>query len=291
MSKLDKLKKDYENIEIPEELDKIVRASIREAKKGRTKKRPVFRNSFIGVAAAAALFIGSINVSPAFAKSMVNVPILGSIVEVFTVQQLTVDEGTYQADVTTPGITGLENEDLQAALNEKYAKENKELFEQFEKEIAELKKAGGGHLGVDAGYEVMTDNDRILSIMRYQVNTVGSSSTTMRYDTIDKIDNVLITLPSLFKDDSYIEAINAYIASEMERQMAEDEMISYFTDNEYGEGFTTIRPDQNFYITDEQKLVISFDKYEVAPGYMGVVTFEIPTKIVKDLLVSDVYIR
>ena len=137
----------------------------------------------------------------------------------------------------------------------------------------------------------MTDNDRILSIMRYQVNTVASSSTTMRYDTIDKIDNVLITLPSLFKDDSYIEAINTYIEGEMERQMAADEMISYFTENEYGLGYTTIRPDQNFYITDEQKLVISFDKYEIAPGYMGVVTFEIPTEVVKDLLVSDLYIR
>lgn len=291
MSKMDKLKKDYEDIEIPEELDRVVRGSIQKAKMKRPKKRPIFRNFIIGGAAAAALFIGSINVSPAFANSMVNVPLLGSIVEVFTVQQLKVDEGTYQADVTTPVIAGLENEELQAALNEKYAKENKELFEQFEKEIAELKELGGGHLGVDAGYEVLTDNDRILSIMRYQVNTVASSSTTMRYDTIDKVDNVLITLPSLFKDDSYIEAINAYIAEEMERQMEADEMISYFTDNEFGEGFTTIKPDQNFYITDDQKLVLSFDKYEVAPGYMGVVTFEIPTDVVKDSLVSDVYIR
>ena len=291
MSKMDKLKKDYENIEIPEELDRVVRASLLEAKLKQKKKLFVFRSSCIGVAAAAAIFIGSINVSPAFAKSMVNVPILGSIVEVFTVQQLTVDEGTYQADVSTPVITGLDDEDLQTSLNEKYLKENKELFEQFEKEIAELEENGGGHLGVDAGYEVLTDNDRILSIMRYQVNTVASSSTTMRYDTIDKIDNVLITLPSLFKDDSYIEAINTYIEGEMERQMAADEMISYFTENEYGTGYTTIRPDQNFYITDDHKLVISFDKYEVAPGYMGIVTFEIPTEVVKDLLVSDVYIR
>lgn len=291
MSKMDKLKNDYENIEIPEELDRFVRASIHEAQMKRKKKRPVFRNSLIVVAAAAALFIGSVNVSPAFAKSMVNMPLLGSIVEVFTVQQLSVDEGTYQADVATPVITGLENEELQASLNGKYAEENKELFEQFEKEIAELKKAGGGHLGVDAGYEVLTDNDRILSIMRYQVNTVGSSSTTMSYDTIDKVDKVLITLPSLFKDDSYIEAINSYIADEMERQMSEDEMISYFINDEYAEGFTTINPDQAFYITDDQKLVISFDKYEVAPGYMGVVTFEIPTEVVKNLLVGDVYIR
>ena len=140
MSKMDKLKKDYENIEIPEELDRVVRASLQEAKLKQKKKLFVFRSSFIGVAAAAAIFIGSINVSPAFAKSMVNVPILGSIVEVFTVQQLTVDEGTYQADVSTPVITGLDDEDLQTSLNEKYMKENKELFRAIRKRDC---RAGG----------------------------------------------------------------------------------------------------------------------------------------------------
>ena len=42
MSKMDKLKKDYEDIDIPEELDRVVRASIHEAKMKRTKKRPCF---------------------------------------------------------------------------------------------------------------------------------------------------------------------------------------------------------------------------------------------------------
>lgn len=32
------------------------------------------------------------------------------------------------------------------------------------------------------------------------------------------------------------------------------------------------------------KLVIVFDEYEVAPGYMGAVSFEIPTEILKDIL-------
>ena len=106
MSKMDKLKKDYENIEIPEELDRVVRATLQEAKLKQKKKLFVFRSSFIGVAAAAAIFIGSINVSPAFAKSMVNVPILGSIVEVFTFQQLTVDEGTYRLTSRHPSLPG-----------------------------------------------------------------------------------------------------------------------------------------------------------------------------------------
>jgi len=52
-----------------------------------------------------------------------------------------------------------------------------------------------------------------------------------------------------------------------------------------------ISPNQNFYITEEGKLVISFDKYEVGPGYMGIQEFEIPTEVIADILVSNEYIR
>ncbi len=55
--------------------------------------------------------------------------------------------------------------------------------------------------------------------------------------------------------------------------------------------FEKISKDQNFYINSEGKLVISFDKYEVAPGYMGVVEFVIPTEILSDSLVSNEYIK
>ena len=154
-----------------------------------------------------------------------------------------------------------------------------------------MKKAGGGHLGIDTGYEVKTDTDQLLSIARYEVNTVGSSSTTMKYDTIDKQNSILITLPSLFKDDKYVDAISSYVVGEMERQMDADEDVSYFLNSEFFEDFETIQADQSFYITADNKLVISFDKYEVAPGYMGVVTFEIPSEILSDLLVSDTYIN
>lgn len=290
MKKMDKLKKEYNKIDIPPELEDVVKNSIRQAKVTQ-KKRPLLKQWSIGAVAAATLFIGSINVSPAMAQSMLNIPVLGAIVEVFTVQKFTLDEKTYQADLDIPAIDGLENEGLQASLNEKYIEENKINFKQFEEEVDEMKKAGDGHLGIDTGYEVMTDTTRILSIARFKVNTVGSSSTTMKYDTIDKQENILITLPILFKDDQYIDAISSYIKDEMKQQMATNKKISYFIDDTFTENFEGIKPYENFYITSNHKLVISFDKYEVAPGYMGVVTFEIPSDILSDLLVSDTYIN
>ncbi|WP_249651017.1 RsiV family protein, partial [Lysinibacillus sp. D4A3_S15] len=61
-------------------------------------------------------------------------------------------------------------------------------------------------------------------------------------------------------------------------------------DEDLMEEFTAIQPDQQFYISDKGKLVLSFDKYDVAPGFMGVVEFEIPTDVLKDDLVSVTYI-
>ncbi len=139
MKKINKLKKDYDETVIPSELEDVVKASIRQAKASQ-KKRPFLKQWTIGAAAAAALFIGSINVSPSFAQAMANVPLLGAIVDVFTAQQLTVDEKTYQANVATPAIEGLADEGLQASLNEKYLEENKLLFEQFQQDACGIEK-------------------------------------------------------------------------------------------------------------------------------------------------------
>lgn len=57
------------------------------------------------------------------------------------------------------------------------------------------------------------------------------------------------------------------------------------------ESFQSIAKDQSFYINNDGKLVISFDKYEVSPGYMGVVEFIIPTPVITDALVSNAYIK
>lgn len=288
MKKLQDAKKKYEEIEIPNELKNIVANSIQQAK---SKQKKPIKQWGIGLVAAAALFVASVNVSPALAQSLSTVPLLSSIVQVVTFQEIQVAEDTYNADLKTPNVTGLGNQELEDMLNEKYIKENEALYEGFQKEMEALEEAGGGHLGVTSTYEIVTDTDDILSISRYEVNTVGSSSTIMRTDTIDKKNQILITLPSLFKDDAYIEAISTYIKEEMASQMAADENVMYWIASEEEIGFEAIRPDQTFSITADHKLTISFDKYEVAPGSSGIITFEIPTEVIREYLISDYYIK
>ena len=297
---LEQLKKEYTDIPIPSELDFIVKKAFKEngvninRKSNRLKSASILAAS---VAAAIVLLTVGVNTSPVFAETLSKVPIVGGIVKVLTFKVYTVHEDNFQANIKVPEIQGLENKELQNSLNEKYLEENKRLYEEFMKDIEAVKALGGGHMGVDTGYQIKTDNDFILSIGRYFVNTAGSSSTTFQYDTIDKQKQILITLPSLFKDDSYIELISQNIKEQMLQQIKTEEDKVYWVEGGNSESipasefFKAIAKDQSFYITDSGKLIISFNKYDVAPGYMGTPEFEIPTEIIIPVLVGDEYIK
>lgn len=293
--KLQELEKQYMKVPIPKELDFVVERAL---KQGRKKKKNRTPQWVLGSAAAAMLFTAGLNVSPAMARTLSEIPVVGSVIKVLTWTEYEVAEDTYDANIKIPSIENLENQDLANTLNEKYRAEGKTLYDEFIADVGDLKAQGGGHLGIDSGFEIKTDNDQILSIGRYVVNTVGSSSTVMEYDTIDKENEILITLPMLFKDQHYVETISENIKEQMRTQIAESNQDKVYwlkgaglADEELMEEFTTIKPDQQFYISDKGKLVISFDKYEVAPGYMGVVEFEIPTDVLKEDLVSTKYIH
>ncbi len=293
--KINQLKNEYMSIPIPAELEFKVKKSLKEGKKAMNKK--IYIRRLLATAASAAViaisFTVGINTNEALAETLSDIPVLGGIVKVLTFKEYKFSEKTYDVDIETPALDGLENKSLQNSLNEKYFNENKELYEQFINDMKSLEENGGGYMGVSSGYVVKTDTDKILSVGRYIVNTVGSSSTTFRYDTIDKKNEILITLPSLFKDESYVDIISSNIKEQMVEQHNKDENKFYWVEgieNEFTELFEKISINQSFYISSNGKLIISFDKYEVAPGYMGVVEFEIPTEILKNILVSNEYI-
>ncbi|MET3508323.1 DUF3298 and DUF4163 domain-containing protein [Halalkalibacter oceani] len=284
-------KKEYNNIAIPSELDHVVEKALRTSPAQRPRARWL-----AATAAAFFIFAAGLNISPAFAKALTDVPFIGKVVEVLTFKEYHIEEGGYQADIKVPEINNLADPSLAETLNQQYVKEGQALYEAFMAEMERAEAFGeDGLLKVDSGYEVKTETEQILSLGRYVEETVGSSMTTIQYDTIDKKNQVIVTLPSLFKDNSYIDTISENIKSQMTQQMNEDSSISYFVesaDDPTGtEGFSTIAAEQSFYINEENKLVISFNEYEVAPGYMGVVEFVIPTDVLQDCLVSNEYVK
>lgn len=291
MNDLKKLKIDYENINASEEFKESVLT--------KAKKRHRFSVFTKSVAAAAATFVFAsvlaLNVSPAFAKSVSEIPYLKEVVKVLTASRYEFSDGNMEAEIVTPKIEGLLDKELEDKLNNEFKENANAIILGFERDYKELKKEFGEgtdiHMGINYNYEVKTDDDDIYAIDIYLFTAAGSSSTKHSFYTIDKKTHSLLTLDGIFKDKSYVDVISEYIKKEMKR-LNETEGGYFWVDSEFPEwNFTKIKEDQNFYINSDGKLVICFDKYDVAAGAQGSPEFVIPTEVISNILKPVTFIK
>ena len=70
----------------------------------------------------------------------------------------------------------------------------------------------------------------------------------------------------------------------MRQEMEEDENATYWLDDPETEywNFEQIAADQSFYISSAGELIICFNEGDVAPMYMGCVSFDMPPEVWKD---------
>lgn len=277
---MDSLKKDYEKIKASKELRERIEKTM---KKEKMKNRVKLSGSI--AAGIIALGIISVNVSPELAYAMSDIPVIGQAVRVVTFDRYVHNDNGYSADVSTPKIEGITDKKLEEKLNREFKKNAKTIIEKYEKDLKELKDEFGEdtvHMGVNSDYIVKTDNDNILAIDVYILNTAGSSSTVHSFYTIDKKSGKLLTLKGLFKKDAdYVKVLSDYIKQEMKRENDENDGL-FELNGEWA--FKSIKKDQNFYINNDGLLVICFDKYEVAAGAQGSPEFVIPNEVIKDIL-------
>lgn len=277
---LKRLKKDYDNIKIPKELDDVVNNALNSNIKNRKYiEKMVIAASFL-------LVVLGINISPAFAQTLSKIPIIGNIIEIITIKNYSIDKNGYKASIDIPKISGLTDKKLEYKLNNDFEKEGKKLYEDFLEEMKELKADKvQGHSLVESWYETLTNNDDLLSIVVYTHYTQGSSNTIRKIYNIDKRNETVLSLEGMFKNNDYIDVISQNIKEQMRENMKKDKNKHYWLDDEIAEmNFKSIDKNQDFYINENGELVICFDKYDVAPGYMGLVEFTIPSNIIEPLL-------
>lgn len=292
MQEFDEMKKNYEEIEIPMELEFLVRKTIRDQEK-KMRRISGIKRSLVSGAAAVFLFAGTVNMSPAAAQTLSEVPGVRNLVHLVLVKNWVKSEQGFAADIKVPGVRGLGDQELEGSLNKKYLEEGAALYREFEQQIGEMKQSGSGHLAVSSDYEVIAETQDLLTIRRTHTSIEASGFEKADFDTIDKKKKIVLTLPALFKDESYIRLISENIKEQMRAQMKSDPSIAYFLGGEDSpaEKFESIDKNQNFYINTEGALVIVFDEYEVAPGSMGLVEFVIPTPVIREALAGEEYIR
>lgn len=232
-----------------------------------------FRRVGCGVAAALALFVALPNLSPTVAAAMVDVPVLGPLVEIVTFRNYTYDDGHSSADVAVPELGGSDAADQ---VNDQVQTYTDQLIARFK---ADCERIGEGYQGLDVSSTVVTDTDTWFTLRIDATETMASGYDFSRFYHIDKTTGQVVTLSDLFPVGSdYVDVLSAEVRSQMEARMAADESQMFFLDE-----FTSIDPEQNFYWNDSGELVLVFDEYAVAPGAMGMVEFPIPAAVTDSL--------
>ncbi len=226
------------------------------------------------------------NMFPSIAYSMENIPIIGTIVKVFTIREYDYDDGYHKVDIEVPSVNveTLETKDNNIAnsINTSIEELTDTLLNEFNREYVGTE----GYGSLDITYDVITNNDNWFTLRITVLETAASSNTFYKFYHIEKSNGQISELSDLFKDNSnYIEAISNDIYKQMLEQSKEDDSIIYFINEDFsGEQFHGIKTNQNFYFAKNGNLVIVFDKYEVAPGMMGCPEFEIDETIYLDYL-------
>ena len=296
--RLEKMKQEYEEIRIPAELRRRVEAGIQKGKEDgeeiirmnkKSKLIKFVRNTPGAVVAAMLAITIMANSGASIANAMMKIPVLGTIAEIVTFREYKDSTNDMTADVKIPEVSvknedGSVNQETTDAVNKSIQEYTDEIIAQYK---ADVEAPGGeGKQLVDLEYEVITDSDRLFSIRFDKLQIMASGAESVKIYHIDKQTGQMINLKGLFKEDvNFIDPISDNIKKQMKEQMAADESKMYFIDSDMPESdFQSITEDTTFYVNDSGKLVIVFDEYEVAPGSMGVVEFEIPTHVIQDIV-------
>lgn len=296
--RLEKMKQEYEEIRIPAELRRRVEAGIQKGKEDgeeiirmnkKSKLIKFVRNTAGAVVAAMLAITIMANSGASIANAMMKIPVLGTIAEIVTFREYKDSTNDMTADVKIPEVSvknedGSVNQETTDAVNKSIQEYTDEIIAQYK---ADVEASGGeGKQLVDLEYEVITDSDRLFSIRFDKLQIMASGAESVKIYHIDKQTGQMINLKGLFKEDvNFIDPISDNIKKQMKEQMAADESRMYFIDSDMPESdFQSITEDTTFYVNDSGKLVIVFDEYEVAPGSMGVVEFEIPTDVIQDIV-------
>lgn len=270
-------KEEYDQIPVPQETRDRIEAGIMRARleKKRSDRMKNMKRTGVTAAALVLTFGIAVNASPVVAQAMDGIPVIGSIARVVTIRNY--NESTnngMMADISVPQIDGnvAANADMDA-----YAKE---LISRYEKEVVAQLGQEEGHYALESSYEVVSDNDKYVSIRINTVETMASGAEFVKIFTVDKATGQTVSLKDFLNSPEKLKAVSQNIKDQMAAQMAEDEGKVYFTEGEPG-GFTGLTGDENFYLNEAGELVIVFGEYEVAPGYMGTVSFTIPKDVTK----------
>ena len=287
------LKKEYQKPQMSQEQFEKLRTKMEEAK-GRNKNgrnRAWIRKFAATAAAFAAAFLILPNTSPAIAHAMEQIPILGQLVEVVTFRDYEYETERNMADIEVPEIK-VEGQVEDSGVKDKLERTTEEINAEIQKITDELIAGFEANLQGEMNYQDIVVTSEVLAttqdyftlkLICYQ--GAGSGYQWNYYYTIDLNTGERLKLKDIFIEGAdYITPISENIKEQMQAQMAADENVYYWLNDEIEEwNFKAITDETSFYLNEKGNVVIGFDEGDVAPMYMGTVEFEIPADVLSSI--------
>lgn len=274
-----------------QEVPGVVRRRIRQTlltlpdppRKRRSKKL------FLSVGFSAVLVLCTLfalpNLFPSVTCAAEQLPVFSNLVQVITARKNTVSDPYHEADLLTPELTVPNgNQPLQEAaeeVNREVKSLTDTLLSQFLQDAGELKE--DGHTALCVHYDVLTNTETWFTIRITVWEGSGSSNTYYKFYHIDKTSGRIVSLSDLF-GGNYREAFSKEVLRQMQEENAEKGGCFWVDSESVFEPFSQIDLNQNFYFDSQNRLILVFNKYEVAPGAAGCPEFAIEPKLWKAYL-------
>lgn len=250
----------------------------------RRSRGKLWQTVAVMAAAVAVTFVIIPNVSQSAAYAMQDIPVIGRVVEVITINKKHISDDNWHENVEVAQVEG--DETLSGQIDYINA-DIRELTDiavmQFEAERKELDSQDpSAHTGLDIDYEVLSNTDKWFTIKINVFYSAGSSIREQYFYHIDKVRGMVVGLSDIFDEGfDYVDEFSSEVIKQMKAQMKSDSSKMYWigTGEEMGYEFAGIDSNQNFYFDDDGNIVLVFDKYEAGPGYMGCPEFTIAAKL------------
>lgn len=274
-------KSDYLNIEIPDELDAIVDGAILEGKRQRKGGGTAgfFKKTAATAAALVISFVTLLNVSPTLAQAAYQIPVLGDLCRVVTFREYHFEDDAKYVDAKIPQVENTGKSDLEERVNletqkkiDECIKENEEVAESYYKAFVET----GGNpedfkpVGITVDYDIKSIDEEYVSFVIYQYGTAFNAYNHEIYYNLDLESGKNLTLKDWLGND-YREIAVTSIESTIS-QWSEEQKAMLWDDLSI---IDHISEDTDFYINDEGKAVVVFERYEIAVGAAGSLEFTI----------------
>ena len=297
MKNLNNAKHIYDYIVVPEELDERLRNTL-ETRSSSKQTDNVVKFTRWAATAAAALFLCftvGLNTSESFAMEMSELPVIGAVAKVLTIRSYEIQNDNVTTTVEVPEIqleTAVEETthaitDANKKIQELVDVFTAEKYTQIEEGKATFLESGGTEeewqardIEVNVNYDIKLQSETTLSLLVDGWISWFNFEEFRKFYNIDLVTGKELTLTDLLGENAY-EYAEAEVLKQINQMIEEDPNLFFWgiNDSEYmGDEFIGVTESTPFYINADGNIVISYNKYDIAPGAMGIMEFEIPAR-------------